>query len=79
MGITPDKVEPLATKPGALPSLTKKNIAPHVQNFIQKHDGAAKAASSSSGTYAAATATSAPTIWVSRAAAPPVPYPAPAR
>jgi len=49
MGITPDKAEPTATKPGGLPSLTKKNIAPHVQDFIQKHDGAAKAASAATG------------------------------
>ena len=32
-----------------LPALAKKNIAPHVQSFIQKHDGAAKAAEAASG------------------------------
>ncbi|MDI4633766.1 flagellar assembly peptidoglycan hydrolase FlgJ [Pelomonas sp. V22] len=47
MGITPDKAE--TAKPAALPSLSKKNIAPHVQQFIQKHDSAAKAASSATG------------------------------
>lgn len=47
MGITPDKAD--TAKPAALPSLSKKNIAPHVQDFIQKHDSAAKAASSATG------------------------------
>lgn len=33
----------------ALPALAKKGIAPHVQSFIQKHDGAAKAAEAQTG------------------------------
>ncbi|RQO56498.1 flagellar assembly peptidoglycan hydrolase FlgJ [Paucibacter sp. KBW04] len=32
-----------------LPALAKKGIAPHVQSFIQKHDGAAKAAEAATG------------------------------
>ncbi len=32
-----------------LPALAKKGIAPHVQSFIQKHDGAAKAAEATTG------------------------------
>ncbi len=32
-----------------LPALAKKGIAPHVQSFIQKHDGAAKAAEAQTG------------------------------
>ena len=32
-----------------LPNLAAKNIAPHVQSFIQKHDAAAKAASTETG------------------------------
>lgn len=32
-----------------LPSLSKKNIAPHVQSFIQQHDGAARAAQAATG------------------------------
>lgn len=47
MGITPDKAD--TAKPAALPTLTRKNIAPHVQEFIQKHDSAAKAASAATG------------------------------
>ncbi|MDM4764534.1 flagellar assembly peptidoglycan hydrolase FlgJ [Pelomonas sp. SE-A7] len=47
MGVSPDKAEP--AKPAALPSLTRKNVQPHVQDFIQKHDSAAKAASSATG------------------------------
>ncbi len=33
----------------ALPQLAKKNVAPHVQDFILKHDGAAKEAQASTG------------------------------
>lgn len=32
-----------------LPALAKKNVAPHVQSFIQQHDGAAKAAEAATG------------------------------
>lgn len=32
-----------------LPALAKKNVAPHVQSFIQKHDSAAKAAEATTG------------------------------
>ena len=46
MGAAPDT----ATKSVApLPTLATKNIAPHVQSFIQKHDAAAKAASTETG------------------------------
>jgi flagellar protein FlgJ len=46
MGVTPDAAKG-AVQP--LPALAKKNVAPHVQNFIQKHDGAAKAAEAATG------------------------------
>ena len=49
MGVTPEVAgtPPRAVQP--LPSLASKNIAPHVQSFIQKHDAAAKAASAETG------------------------------
>lgn len=40
MGVAAEPAKPLQP----LPALAKKNIAPHVQSFIQKHDDAAKAA-----------------------------------
>ena len=43
MGVTDGKAEPLKTVQ-PLPTLAKKNVAPHVASFIQKHDDAAKAA-----------------------------------
>lgn len=50
MGITPDAATPKTTQAlPALPALATKNIAPHVQSFIQKHDAAAKAASAETG------------------------------
>ncbi len=59
MGVTPDsattaatgtsKAAAAATPTTTVPSLTKKNIAPHVQDFIQKHDGDAKAAEAATG------------------------------
>ena len=47
MGVTQDAAAPKAVQP--LPTLATKNIAPHVQSFIQKHDAAAKAASAETG------------------------------
>jgi len=47
MGIS-DKPE-AARSVQPLPALAKKNVAPHVQSFIQKHDDAAKAAEASTG------------------------------
>ena len=38
-----------ATSTQPLPALAKKNIAPHVQSFIQQHDGDAKAAEAATG------------------------------
>ncbi|HEX2013038.1 MAG TPA: flagellar assembly peptidoglycan hydrolase FlgJ [Roseateles sp.] len=43
-----DKAERAAAAK-TLPVLAKKNIAPHVQSFIQQHDGAAKAAEAATG------------------------------
>ena len=37
-------LQPLPPAPPVLPALAVKNIAPHVQSFIQKHDAAARAA-----------------------------------
>jgi flagellar protein FlgJ len=50
MGI-PDKTDraEAAKTLQPLPALAKKNIAPHVQSFIQQHDGAAKAAEAATG------------------------------
>ena len=51
MGVS-DKAESgksLSPLPTALPALAKKNIAPHVQTFIQKHDAAARAAEAQTG------------------------------
>lgn len=45
MGVAAEPVKPLQP----LPALAKKNIAPHVQGFIQKHDDAAKAAEQQTG------------------------------
>lgn len=47
MGIADDKAEARALQP--LPALAKKNVAPHVQSFIQQHDDAAKAAEAATG------------------------------
>lgn len=47
MGIS-DKADAAKTLQ-PLPALAKKGIAPHVQSFIQKHDGAAKAAEAATG------------------------------
>ncbi|MBB4843598.1 flagellar protein FlgJ [Paucibacter oligotrophus] len=47
MGMT-DKAEAAKTLQ-PLPALAKKGIAPHVQSFIQTHDGAAKAAEAATG------------------------------
>ena len=47
MGVT-DAVDASKTVQ-PLPSLSKKNIAPHVQSFIQQHDSAARAAQASTG------------------------------
>lgn len=44
MGVSPE-----TEKAAALPQLAKKNVAPHVQDFILKHDGAAKEAQASTG------------------------------
>jgi len=46
MGVSVDAAKQ-AVQP--LPALAKKNVAPHVQSFIQKHDGAAKAAEAATG------------------------------
>lgn len=48
MGISDDKSAATKTLQ-PLPALAKKNIAPHVQSFIQQHDDAAKAAQASTG------------------------------
>jgi len=48
MGVSDGKAEPLKTLQ-PLPTLDKKNVAPHVASFIQKHDDAAKAAEASTG------------------------------
>lgn len=45
MGVAAEPAKPLQP----LPALAKKNIAPHVQSFIQKHDDAAKAAEQQTG------------------------------
>ncbi len=45
MGLADDT--PAQTQP--LPALAKRNIAPHVQDFIQRHDDAAKAAEQQTG------------------------------
>lgn len=45
MGVAAEPAKPLQP----LPALAKKNIAPHVQSFIQKHDGAAKVAEQQTG------------------------------
>ena len=47
MGIADDKAEAKTLQP--LPALAKKNVAPHVQSFIQQHDDAAKAAEAATG------------------------------
>lgn len=47
MGVATEAATAKAVQP--LPSLATKNIAPHVQSFIQKHDAAAKAASAETG------------------------------
>ncbi len=47
MGIADDKAEAKTLQP--LPALAKKNVAPHVQSFIQQHDDAAKAAETATG------------------------------
>jgi len=47
MGIAGDADKTAA--PQALPQLAKRNVAPHVQDFILKHDGAAKEAQASTG------------------------------
>jgi flagellar protein FlgJ len=47
MGITDKAGDKTAVQP--LPAMAKKGIAPHVQSFIQKHDGAAKAAEAQTG------------------------------
>ncbi|MBA4344113.1 MAG: flagellar assembly peptidoglycan hydrolase FlgJ [Methylibium sp.] len=47
MGIADDKAEARTLQP--LPALAKKNVAPHVQSFIQQHDDAAKAAETATG------------------------------
>ncbi|MEL4178619.1 flagellar assembly peptidoglycan hydrolase FlgJ [Roseateles sp. PN1] len=47
MGVS-DKAEAAKTLQ-PLPAMAKKGIAPHVQSFIQQHDGAAKAAEASTG------------------------------
>jgi peptidoglycan hydrolase FlgJ len=48
MGVATDKAEAAKTVQ-PLPALAKKNVAPHVQSFIQKHDSAAKAAEATTG------------------------------
>jgi flagellar protein FlgJ len=48
MGVATDKAEAAKTLQ-PLPALAKKNVAPHVQSFIQKHDSAAKAAEATTG------------------------------
>lgn len=45
MGVAAEPAKPLQP----LPALAKKNIAPHVQSFIQKHDDAAKSAEQQTG------------------------------
>src|SRR6218665_666370 len=50
MGLPADKMaaaDKATVQP--LPALAKKNVAPHVQGFIQKHDAAAKAAEAQTG------------------------------
>ena len=47
MGVATEAAAAKAVQP--LPTLATKNIAPHVQSFIQKHDAAAKAASAETG------------------------------
>lgn len=47
MGIADDKAEARPLQP--LPALAKKNVAPHVQSFIQQHDDAAKSAEAATG------------------------------
>ncbi|WP_397535708.1 flagellar assembly peptidoglycan hydrolase FlgJ [Roseateles sp.] len=47
MGIADDKAEARQLQP--LPALAKRNVAPHVQSFIQQHDDAAKAAEAATG------------------------------
>lgn len=47
MGIADDKSEARQLQP--LPALAKRNVAPHVQSFIQQHDDAAKAAEAATG------------------------------
>jgi flagellar protein FlgJ len=44
MGVSADAAKQTLQPLPALPALARKNVAPHVQGFIQKHDGAAKAA-----------------------------------
>jgi len=49
MGVATEAVGAAAKAVQPLPTLATKNIAPHVQSFIQKHDAAAKAASAETG------------------------------
>lgn len=44
-----DAAKPVAPAPPQLPPLAVKNVAPHVQSFIQKHDDAARAAQAATG------------------------------
>jgi flagellar protein FlgJ len=49
MGMPLDKPDAAKTAVQPLPALAMKNVAPHVQSFIQTHDGAAKAAEAATG------------------------------
>ncbi|MFN5048111.1 flagellar assembly peptidoglycan hydrolase FlgJ [Roseateles sp.] len=50
MGISDSKSAAEAAKPlQPLPALARKNVAPHVQSFIQRHDEAARAAQAQTG------------------------------